>query len=119
MFINPLKLYEMCICASIFISWNRISFISKESVTINKKNMLDFHEKLVLFSMIRRRALKVVIICFMSTEAQLIHLQKIIFRRLRNHREKLRSHWILILKVAMTTIGFAKMGRRKGAKLII
>lgn len=98
---------------------NRIAFISKESVTINKNNMLDFHEKLVLFSMLRRRPLKVIIICFISTETQLIHLQKIIFQRLRNHREKLRSHWNLILKVAMTMTGFVKMGRRKGIKLII
>lgn len=53
---------------------DRIAFILKGSMTINKlKNVLGFCEKLVLFSVIERRALKVIIKCFLSTEVGTTH----------------------------------------------
>lgn len=70
-------IWNVYICIYIyFLEQN--SFYLKESITISKKNMFDFHEKLV-FSVVRRRALNMIIKCFISTEAQFIHLQKIIF----------------------------------------
>lgn len=52
----------------------RIAFISKGFMTINKlKNVLGFCEKLVLFSMTRKRALKVIIKCSICTKAGTTH----------------------------------------------
>lgn len=54
-----------CVYVHIYLfPGNRITFISKGPVTINKlENVLGFCEKLVLFSVIGRRALQVIIKC--------------------------------------------------------
>lgn len=81
------------ICACIFISQEQITSISK--VTINKlKDVLGFCGKLVLISIMGRRALKVIIKCFLNTEAGTTHslLENNFLHRLRNHREKFWSH---------------------------
>lgn len=51
-----------------------IDFISKGFISINKlKYMLGFCEKLVLFSMTRKRALKMIIKCSICTKAGTTH----------------------------------------------
>lgn len=74
---QTLETVGKCVYVHIYLfPRDKIAFlnISKGSMTIsNLKNVLDFLKKLVLFSTIRTRMLKVMIKCFISM-VQLIHL---------------------------------------------